>query len=482
MKRFHISVCTALAAIALASCSDHDVTPDANAGLISYDITTNNTTSRASNIYSSGTNKVNFTVSASYRATADATPQQYFANDKISWSGDNAVYENGQRYWPNTGLLNFFAFHNDTSYTHDGSGTTPTPVFVAASDDELQNTHVDVADVKIEQLAQNQDDILYAVTTDQECATGNVVPLNFRHALAQLNFQFRNRAQTIYVEIQNFALQGIYNKGDLMFGVFDNHKSTEGQYVEGGAADDSHISTVYDGDDSGLVTRCKWTNLSGADDMGNIPGATISALQDYLTGDGTADDYGVRCYLPPKAYNYTGDDKDLTTYRLDTDNLTTSMLVIPQAFNTAEYRQYNGINYRWLDTRLAIRCRIYSIVDTPEEFATAIAGMTSAQIHQYLTDSQNGTVATHGVQIYPKTKDDFGMLVVPLPEITTTSGTDAVTNIGWQAGIKYTYTIIFGGDGDNALDTDNNPQLVKIKVNVTADDWADRLVTDNNVE
>jgi hypothetical protein len=447
MKKLYIAACTTAAVIALASCSDEVVTPDDNAGLISYDITTNNST-RASVVHSSQTHTVEFVISA---ALAGSNPKKYFINDEIEWFADGtADYKNGQRYWTGS-PLDFFAFHNETSYSGSNSDVAPVPELELPTESN-QYTHINVNDLKIKDIAGDQDDVLYAVTTNESSSTHNgVVPLNFRHALAQLNFRFQNKSRNIYVEIENFSLQGIYNQGDLMFYARTSKDgTTNGQYTEdadGNATGD--ISSLSE------VTVCSWANLRGSDDVGLTPGAQIVALSD---ADVVTNDY---CNLTQEC-----NPKRLETAAL-TNSKSTTMLVVPQPFNTGEYRDYTnsiGQKYkRWQDARVAIRCRIYNIVD-PTEFEDATKDMTAAEIHTYLNTAVNGS--TNGVQIFPADAEKFSYLVVPLPQVDGASSTK-----GWEAGKKYVYTIIFGGEGDNARDNDNNPQLFKINLKVTTDDW-----------
>lgn len=210
MKRFFFG---AFGLLALASCSNDELTSvNRDGDEIAFSVVTNSAT-RAADVYCNNNKPSGFEVWATYD---DAT---YINGDQITYNENNSKWENtsGTRYWPD-GEVSFFAHvnaGNAFNWRNDGAP-------------QIENFTVgtDVA---------TQQDLLYAVKTASKGTDGKA-ELNFRHALSQIVFQAKNTNPNLYVEISGVSVCKVNNQGTFTYPT-DNTSDKVGEHNGSGSID-----------------------------------------------------------------------------------------------------------------------------------------------------------------------------------------------------------------------------------------------------
>ena len=209
MKRFFFG---AFGLLALASCSNDELTSvNRDGDEIAFSVVTNSAT-RAADVYCNNNKPSGFEVWATYDGAT------YINGDQITYNENNSKWENtsGTRYWPD-GEVSFFA-HVNAGDAFNWNGGQP----------KIENFTVgtDVA---------TQQDLLYAVKTASKGTDGKA-ELNFRHALSQIVFQAKNTNPNLYVEISGVSVCKVKNQGTFTYPT-DDTSDKVGEHNGSGSID-----------------------------------------------------------------------------------------------------------------------------------------------------------------------------------------------------------------------------------------------------
>lgn len=207
MKRFFFG---AFGLLALASCSNDELTSvNRDGDEIAFSVVTNSAT-RAADVYCNNNKPSGFNVWATFNG------QTYINGDNVQYQGGKWVNTSGTRYWPD-GEVSFFA-HVNAGDAFNWNGGQP----------EIENFTVgtDVA---------TQQDLLYAVKTASKGTDGKA-ELNFRHALSQIVFQAKNTNPNLYVEISGVSVCKVKNQGTFTYPT-DDTSDKVGEHNDGASID-----------------------------------------------------------------------------------------------------------------------------------------------------------------------------------------------------------------------------------------------------
>lgn len=209
MKRFFFG---AFGLLALASCSNDELTSvNRDGDEIAFSVVTNSAT-RAADVYCNNNKPSGFEVWATYDGAT------YINGDQITYNENNSKWENtsGTRYWPD-GEVSFFA-HVNAGDAFNWNGGQP----------KIENFTVET-DVATQQ------DLLYAVKTASKGTDGKA-ELNFRHALSQIVFQAKNTNPNLYVEISGVSVCKVKNQGTFAYPT-DDTSDKVGEHNGSGSID-----------------------------------------------------------------------------------------------------------------------------------------------------------------------------------------------------------------------------------------------------
>jgi hypothetical protein len=265
-----------VAVLALASCSNDEIenlNPTAS-GLIRYNAVVK-TTTRANTLWESNSHP-DFTVYA--KESAGGT---YIKGDLVKWDSNSEIYTYNQRYWPEN-ALDFIAYSGTNAYK-DANNTHATSV----SFNDNNDGKLVLSDIAISPWADQQDDMLYAKAENQQCTTGDSqdVILNFRHALAQLNFRFVNNNPNINVEVDEVRICNIKNVAKSL----TISSSTDGQYVVGGTNPYPDDANLCSWDIAADDATAQLANIaSKVTDGKTIKNGAFASLSGKITLNGTA--------------------------------------------------------------------------------------------------------------------------------------------------------------------------------------------------
>lgn len=209
MKRFFFG---AFGLLALASCSNDELTSvNRDGDEIAFSVVTNSVT-RAADVYCNNNKPDGFKVWAMYGGST------YINGDQITYNENSGKWENasGTRYWPD-GEVSFFAHVNagDAFNWNDGAP-------------KIEN-------FTVETNVATQQDLLYAVKKTSKGTDGKV-ELNFRHALSQIVFQAKNTNPNLYVEISGVSVCKVNNQGTFTYPT-DDTSDKVGEHNGGASID-----------------------------------------------------------------------------------------------------------------------------------------------------------------------------------------------------------------------------------------------------
>lgn len=228
--------------LTLAACSKDEVVQQNPNDAISFTATTNKAISRAADGYCNLKKPGNFDVWAKVGAV------NYFA--KTNYEFDSATdtwkintTDGSVRYWP-AGGVDFFAALN---YEGAASATVNWDATVASPASPLT-----ITGYQVEAEPKDQKDFIYAVNMGATKDTPTA-PLNFRHALSQIEFKAQNENKNIYVTVQGVKVYNVKNTGDFTFPIL----STDGKVGE-------HQTSGSYSDDFTSKAQGNWDNLSGS--------------------------------------------------------------------------------------------------------------------------------------------------------------------------------------------------------------------------
>ena len=178
----------------LAACSSDEQAEPTPSEAITFAVTAERH-SRAAEISSNTNLPPAFKVWATVSNESGVKP--YLNGDIYRRNG--STYTGGQ-YWPD-GTLDIYAIANDQgNFSWPGGGTPGISQFVVNDD------------------VRKQTDLMYSVKLGQSRpADGSPVPINFRHALAQIVFQACNVNPSIHIDIEGVKICNIYGKGNYAY-------------------------------------------------------------------------------------------------------------------------------------------------------------------------------------------------------------------------------------------------------------------------
>lgn len=198
--------------LALASCSNDELTSvNRDGDEIAFSVVTNSAT-RAADVYCNNNKPSGFEVWATYDGAT------YINGDQITYNENNSKWENtsGTRYWPD-GEVSFFA-HVNAGDAFNWNGGQP----------KIENFTVGTE-------VATQQDLLYAVKTASKGTDGKA-ELNFRHALSQIVFQAKNTNPNLYVEISGVSVCKVKNQGTFTYPT-DDTSDKVGEHNGSGSID-----------------------------------------------------------------------------------------------------------------------------------------------------------------------------------------------------------------------------------------------------
>lgn len=209
----------AMAAAALLACSKEQVIEQNRANdEIRFSVVAENQT-KAADVYTSANMMDEFFVSATYNNGSETS--WYFQNDKlIKNEYDQWDDETGLRYWAE-GTHDFYAIVNGTMNMAEATAA-PTVNFKPATN------------------VVEQKDLLYAVTTNLN--KGRWVNLQFRHALAQIEFKAKNTNPKLYVKISEVTVAQTPGEGTF---TYPTESTLENESTKGTWEIDMNTPTDY---------------------------------------------------------------------------------------------------------------------------------------------------------------------------------------------------------------------------------------------
>lgn len=197
MKKFLPGALGAL--MVLASCSQNEVAEiNRDGDEIRFNVVTNKAT-KAADVYCNNNMMEGFYVSALTNG------QSYFKDDYVKDEDPDGTHswknQNGTRYWPEEGTVDFYAYVNKGTGTFNWNAAAESPAVPAT-----------ITGFTVEEQVANQVDFLYAVQKEKKKADKEDVTLNFRHALSQIVFQAKNVNPKLYVDIEEVSVVNVSGK------------------------------------------------------------------------------------------------------------------------------------------------------------------------------------------------------------------------------------------------------------------------------
>jgi hypothetical protein len=479
------------ALLALTACSNDDVIGTTSSDEIHLSVTTETPKLTASRVSHEGTLLNDFTL---FALNSDDSKTKYLENERVVYSDGIYSFAAGTRYWPDY-ALNFYAVHclnGDETIADNKTQTvysvSDVPKFLEIGVEGkysgiiVNNVILPSSNPSSNTVADDssQDDILYARVENVTNATSNTVTLNFRHALAKIQFTVKAATDQMYVEIPTGGVElcGFTNKGDLWIGApFGNETSTN--FSEG------------TNDDYTYSNDCSWDPSSDADHINQS-----IKCKAYAKAQNCGDRIGIF-----HDYYTDGADQDNTIQAQD------GFYVMPYKYDAGQYKKTDG---KWTGVYFKIKCLVCHIED-----ADLLDRYTEAEDISYTNlckgqasaDLLNGGTITEregreDVKValdpcavvvwgndtrvdgkYATTTDDDGNTVltdaiykelyIPIPEILRSNPLLEAQKVGWEAGKCYRYDISFDTTGTStAYDKDGQPVKVNIDFTVTNDDWS----------
>lgn len=415
-KNFFIA---AVAALALASCSNDEVVQSAQTSpdnAISFRPLMENVTRAADQTVSTlqVANK-GFFVTAMHKPTTEAAAVTYFDNVQFTWDSSSSTYNSATKYyWPAAGTLDFFAYAPEipTSAPQvvrtDYLNYVVTPSSTVAEQVDLIYANTDGKTKKGEYTPQSGS---LNGTASTYGAAG--VPLNFRHTGCKIVVKVKNSGTTnLKFDITGWKIANVDGSATFTYDKTSADNNTDGKNAKQLVVGDWSNNTTYD-----ASYTVEWTTA-------NVINTKVDDAA-FLNSDGAA----------------------LSSTTVENIN----MILIPQTTpDIADPAVYSGSseNQPYPGSYIALKMVISNI-----------AGTTESPIYTPIA-SADGTVGT-GVSQHTK----WAMWPVKFT---------------WAPGKKYTYVIDVADGGywevNDDTDADLDPILENaiIKfVDVTVDDWSD---------
>lgn len=222
----------AVAALALAACSNDETVTVNESGAIAFRPLATNVT-RAADV-NLGTN--GFYVTALKHGTTPSAENTYFEN--VHFTGSSTYTSTNKYYWPSDYNLDFYAY---------------SPAAATATD--LVRTDYKTFVVTANSTVSSQIDFVYANTNDWGKATldggtdgshqmGDAdagVTINFRHAESKVIIKLKNTNPNVKFTVKDVTIGNLYNKGTFTYG------STNTDTKNGGHLNNSEWGTLLSG-------------------------------------------------------------------------------------------------------------------------------------------------------------------------------------------------------------------------------------------
>ncbi len=327
-KLFFLSLA---ATLMLSSCSDVDtLTVDSQSGdqkLIGFTVSSDDTSgTRAAELFCNSELPSGFNV----WAICDDDQSLYINNESVTLSIDGTGVLDTPHYWPQDCTLSFVATNKPDAATF----TDNTLVFT---------------DYEVTNIVEEQEDLLYAISSNVSESSDSNAPLNFRHALAQVVFKAKCTNTKMHVELSGVGMAHFNNKGSFKLPTDD----TTTNYV-------NHSSSII-GYSSSDYPCGSWSDLSG--DKGCFyefdEPIVISSYSKNLTG------------------GYTYSDEDL--YSESSDDIIDNILVVPQSNTAWSASNTSGFYF-------VVKLCIYNIAGDEFDASTdhAFYGTVDAPLYAYI--------------------------------------------------------------------------------------------------
>lgn len=280
MKKYFLF--SAMAAVALASCTNDDVVDVNKGGGISFHASLDKARTKAVTSLSN----LN-----AFNVTAIGNSSNYFTGLGVTSSDNGATWTTASTYyWPGYELA-FFAYAPQTP-----GGTVG-----------ISGTEKKISDFSPAQDVSAQNDLVIAYNTGTKAANeGSGVPLNFKHALSQIEVQAKCSNEKIKIEILGVRMVNAATKADFTFPETEtaaayvlgqsqwanwsgqNGGSTNDYYIKGTTPvtlTDNAQSIMFGDDNFMLVPQqlTKWVGSSHTDKTG----AYLSVLCRIYSLDGS---------------------------------------------------------------------------------------------------------------------------------------------------------------------------------------------------
>lgn len=239
--------------------------------------------------------------------------------------------------------------------------------------------------------------------------------INFRHALSQIEFAAINENTKIHVEISSVSVMNVYNNGNFEFPTLSTVENIPGIGTHDPLPSDQSIDNQGEWTVS-TATKGKYTANLGT------PAVVVKSTSTSLTVTDLADQEwnSNTMYLMPYGKKAIG---------------STPGEYIPIWNGTGKPGDSN-------DAYFKINAQIWNIASTTDALAGTVNKDTDLVLYN-------------------------GDIYVKLPN-----------NSVWEQGKRYVYTFKFTTKGDGGTDSDGNPVLTPITLDVTVDDFVDGFTGD----
>ena len=292
MKKYFLF--SAMAAVALASCTNDDVVDVNKGGGISFRASLDKARTKAVTSLSN----LN-----AFNVTAIGNSSNYFTGLGVTSSDNGATWTTASTYyWPGYELA-FFAYAPQTP-----GGTVG-----------ISGTEKKISDFSPAQDVSAQNDLVIAYNTGTKAANeGSGVPLNFKHALSQIEVQAKCSNEKIKIEILGVRMVNAATKADFTFPEAETTSAyvlAQSQCAGWSGADGGHATAYYiKGEQPVTLTDNAQSIMFGDDNFMLLP-------QQLTAWDGTASQTGAYLSVLCRIYSVDGGNEILLYPQpTDTDN------------------------------------------------------------------------------------------------------------------------------------------------------------------
>lgn len=285
---------SAMAAVALASCTNDDVVDVNKGGGISFRASLDKARTKAVTSLSN----LN-----AFNVTAIGNSSNYFTVLGVTSSDNGSTWTTASTYyWPGYELA-FFAYAPQTP-----GGTVG-----------ISGTEKKISDFSPAQDVSAQNDLVIAYNTGTKAANeGSGVPLNFKHALSQIEVQAKCSNEKIKIEILGVRMVNAATKADFTFPEAETTSAyvlAQSQWAGWSGADGGHATAYYiKGEQPVTLTDNAQSIMFGDDNFMLLP-------QQLTAWDGTTSQTGAYLSVLCRIYSVDGGNEILLYPQpTDTDN------------------------------------------------------------------------------------------------------------------------------------------------------------------